>query len=62
MSKVLIENHEIVIPGDLLAEGNFKYGEGVIKRGNQFYSTTVGLFQDKGEFIQVKALKGDLVI
>ncbi|MHA1223485.1 MAG: exosome complex RNA-binding protein Rrp4 [Candidatus Heimdallarchaeaceae archaeon] len=61
MSKVLIENHEIVIPGDLLAEGNFKYGEGVIKRGNQFYSTTVGLFQDKGEFIQVKALKGKYI-
>lgn len=58
MSKVLVENHEIVIPGDLLAEGDFKYGVGVRRDGTKFYSTALGLFQDKGEFIQVKSLKG----
>ena len=58
MSEVKVKNHEIVIPGDLLAEGSIRYGEGVIRRGNLYYSTIVGLFQDKGDFIQVKALKG----
>jgi exosome complex component RRP4 len=58
MSKIALENHAIVIPGDLLAEGTIRYGEGVIKRGNFYYSTVVGLFQDKGDFIQVKSLKG----
>jgi exosome complex component RRP4 len=58
MSKIALENHAIVIPGDVLAEGTIRIGEGVIKRGNFYYSTVVGLFQDKGDFIQVKSLKG----
>jgi exosome complex component RRP4 len=58
MSEIKVENHEIVIPGDLLAEGEFRCGDGVVKRGNCYYSTLVGLFQDKGDFIQVKSLKG----
>ncbi len=61
MSKVMVENHEIVIPGDLIAEGEYRCGEGVVKRGNGYYSTLVGLFQDKGDFIQVKALKGKYI-
>lgn len=61
MSKIMVENHEIVIPGDKIAEGEYRYGEGVVKRGNEYYSTLVGLFQDKGDFIQVKALKGKYV-
>lgn len=58
MSKVLIENHEIVVPGDLLAEGRIKFGDGVLRVGNKYYATIIGLFQNKGDFIQVKALKG----
>ncbi|NPD87274.1 MAG: KH domain-containing protein [Asgard group archaeon] len=61
MSKIALENHAIVIPGDILAEGNVRYGEGIIKRGDYYYSTVVGLFQDKGDFIQVKSLKGKYV-
>jgi exosome complex component RRP4 len=61
MSKIAVANHDIVIPGDLLAEGDLKYGEGVIKRGSEYYSTVVGLFQDKGDYIQVKALKGKYI-
>ena len=61
MSKVIVENHEIVIPGDLLAEGEYRYGEGIVKRGREYYSTLVGLFQDKGDFIQVKGLKGKYI-
>lgn len=57
----MVENHEIVIPGDLIAEGEYRCGEGVVKRGNGYYSTLVGLFQDKGDFIQVKALKGKYI-
>lgn len=61
MSKIVVENHEIVIPGDLVAEGEYRYGEGVVKRGKEYYSTLIGLFQDKGDFIQVKALKGKYI-
>lgn len=69
MSKTLIENHDIVVPGALLAEGSYKYGDGITRKGDNYFATVVGLFLDKGEFIQVKALKakylprpGDLVI
>ncbi|MCK4895572.1 MAG: KH domain-containing protein [Candidatus Heimdallarchaeota archaeon] len=61
MSKVIAKNHAIVIPGDLLAEGPINYGEGIVKRNGEYYSSVVGLFQDKGDFIQVKALKGKYI-
>ncbi len=68
-NKVLVDNHAIVIPGEKVAEGHFKYGEGINKKNGNYYCTIVGLFQDRGEYIRVKSLKakyiprpGDLVI
>ncbi len=61
MSKVLVNNHAIVIPGEKLAEGNYKYGDGVIHEGDNYYASILGLFQDKGDFIHVKSLKGKYI-
>ncbi len=61
MSKIVAKNHAIVIPGDLLAEGPINFGEGIVKRNGECYASVVGLFQDKGDFIQVKALRGKYI-
>ncbi len=61
MSEIFFENHAIVVPGDKLATGNYKYGDGVIKQNNNYYATVVGLFRDRGDYIYVKSLKGKYV-
>ncbi|MDH5401268.1 MAG: exosome complex RNA-binding protein Rrp4 [Candidatus Heimdallarchaeota archaeon] len=55
---IIVEDSEIVVPGDLLADGNYKFGEGIVKRGNNFYSSLVGVFIIRNEFLQVRPLKG----
>ncbi len=61
---------DLVVPGDLLAEGDYEVGENIHKIGNRFYATRVGLFELKDERrITVIALNsiyvpkpGDIVI
>ena len=40
---------DLVVPGDLLAEGDYEVGENIHKIGNRFYATRVGLFELKDE-------------
>ena len=43
-------NHrDLVVPGDLLAEGDYEVGDNVYKVGNCFYATRVGLFELRDE-------------
>ena len=43
-------NHrDLVVPGDLLAEGDYEVGDNVYKVGNRFYATRVGLFEFRDE-------------
>ncbi|MHA1116089.1 MAG: exosome complex protein Rrp4 [Candidatus Heimdallarchaeum aukensis] len=58
MNEIFFENHAIVVPGDKLATGHFKYGSGVVRQDNNYYATVVGLFRDRGDYISVKSLKG----
>ncbi|RLG59306.1 MAG: RNA-binding protein [Candidatus Hydrothermarchaeota archaeon] len=43
----------IVLPGELVAEGNYKLGDGVYREGNKIYSSLLGLLDEKKGFIRV---------
>ncbi len=54
----LIEKRKFVIPGDLLAEGNYNAGSNAFKEGDKVYSSMVGLSNNVGRNVYVVALKG----
>ncbi|MCY3412546.1 MAG: RNA-binding protein [Candidatus Heimdallarchaeota archaeon] len=55
-----IENKEIVVPGQLIAKGDYKAGNGVIKRDDEFYPSIVGVFgfYDQKNELRVRPLQG----
>ena len=44
---------KIVLPGELVAEGNYRLGDGVYREGNKIYSSLLGLLDEKKGFIRV---------
>ncbi|MEM1993961.1 MAG: exosome complex RNA-binding protein Rrp4 [Nitrososphaerales archaeon] len=50
-----------VIPGELITEGNYRIIANVIKRGNKFYSTRIGLAEYGQEGVKVIPLTGPYV-
>ena len=63
------EKRQLVLPGDLLAEGDYMTGENTYKEENKIYSTRIGLVDYDNKRIYVVALKsfyipavGDTVI
>jgi len=66
---IFFERRELVVPGDLLAEGDYEPGENVYKEDDKLYATRVGLLELKDDKISVIALRsfyvpkpGDIVI
>jgi len=66
---IFFNRRELVVPGDLLAEGDYELGDNVYREGNRFYATRVGLFEMKDNKVSVIALNafyvpkvGDVVI
>ena len=66
---IFVENKEIVLPGSLLTDNNYKLGRGTYKENGKIYSSTTGLVYFESEQIKVIPLKdtyspnyGDLVI
>jgi len=55
---IYFQKHQIVAPGELLAEGNFDAGEGAFKENNKIYAAVVGLAQSRGRKIYVVPLQG----
>lgn len=49
---------ELVTPGELLAEGDYKAGRNTYQEGNKIYSSHVGLVNHVGKNVYVVALKG----
>ena len=49
---------ELVTPGDLLAEGDYKAGSNTYQEGNKIYSSHIGLINHVGKNVYVVALKG----
>ena len=62
MSKLLIELKQIVIPGDVLAEGmDYLPGKGAYREENNVLSSRVGLLNVNGSVISVIPLSGKYV-
>ncbi len=63
------QNRELVVPGQLIAEGGYSIHEGVFREGSSIYSSVVGLVDVRGHDISVIPLRsryvprrGDVVI
>ncbi len=58
--KIQVENRELVVPGQLLAEGEFKVGTPnyVYRVGSKYYSAVVGLAEITEESLAVIPLEG----
>ncbi|MEM2988913.1 MAG: exosome complex RNA-binding protein Rrp4 [Candidatus Bathyarchaeia archaeon] len=58
MAPLLIGRREIVVPGDLLAEGDLRPGDNVLREGDRIYALKVGLVDLEGDRVSVVPLKG----
>ncbi len=65
----LVEKRQLVIPGELVAEGDYKSGKNTYQEENRVYSSLIGLANHIGKSVFVVAIKtgympivGDLVI
>src|SRR3989344_1866481 len=59
--KLHVQNRELAIPGDLLAEGDFLLGEGTYNEGGKIYANVLGLVDTKEQFIKIIPLSGKYV-
>lgn len=55
------EQQDIVVPGQLLAEGDFRNGEGAYKEQEKVFASVIGLAKMKGKTVYVVPLKGQYV-
>ncbi len=58
---IIAEKRQLVIPGDLIAEGNYLTGESTFKEGDKIYATRIGLVDTDGRSVSVVALKGGYI-
>jgi len=62
MTTLLVEEKEIVVPGQIIAEGlDYLPGEDVLREGDHLISTKVGMVTLQGRFVKVVALNGPYV-
>lgn len=55
---IRVQNRELVVPGQLIAEGDYRIREGVFREGDRIYSAVVGLADTHGNTIRVIPLNG----
>jgi exosome complex component RRP4 len=55
------EQQDIVVPGQLLAEGDFRPAEGTYKEKDKVFASVIGVAKMKGNIISVVALQGRYV-
>lgn len=55
---LLVEKRQLVLPGDVLAEGDFNPGENTYREGGKIYSSLTGLANIAGKNLYVVALRG----
>ncbi len=58
MTELFVKNRELVVPGDLLAKGDFLIGEGTYKKEDGIYANVLGLVDTKEQFIKIIPLSG----
>lgn len=54
----LIERRQLVMPGELLAEGDYSAGKNTYREGSKVYASLVGLSNAAGRTVYVVALRG----
>ncbi len=64
-----VQNRELVVPGELVAEGNYRLKDGAYREGKRIYSSVVGLAYLQDENIKIVPLqrpyiplRGDVVV
>ncbi len=55
---LLVERRQLVVPGELLAEGDYLAGDNTYMAWGKIYSQKLGLAEVKGKRVSVVALKG----
>lgn len=58
---ILFEKKKVVIPGESLAEGDYRAGSGTYKEGNLIRSSIIGLPEMRNNFVYVIPLQGAYV-
>jgi len=53
-----VQNRELVVPGQLIAEGDYRVREGAFREGKRVYASVVGLADLRGQNIQILPLQG----
>ena len=53
-----IQNRELVVPGQLIAEGGYFIREGAFREGDRIYASVVGLADLRGQNIRIIPLQG----
>ena len=53
-----VQNRELVVPGQLIAEGGYFIREGAFREGQQIYASVVGLADLHGQNIRIIPLQG----
>src|SRR3989344_632127 len=62
MSNISVHERDIVIPGDVLAEGmDYLPGENTYRENQRIYSKVLGLVSLQGHVIKITALSGPYV-
>jgi len=56
-----VEHKQLVVPGELLAEGDYLPGDNTYMASGKIYSQRVGLAEVKGKKVSVVALKGPYI-
>jgi len=52
------ERRKLVLPGEKIAEGNYRPGNGTYSIGRSIYSSTVGLLEIRGQYVNVIPING----
>ncbi len=55
------EQQDIVVPGQLLAEGDYRHGDGAFKEHEKVFAAVIGLVKMKGKTIYVVPLQGQYI-
>jgi len=58
---IYVKDWDVVVPGELLAEGDYTAGPYVYKEGNKLFATTIGIVESKRGVIRVVPLQGPYI-
>jgi len=56
-----VKDWDLVVPGEVLAEGDYVAGPYVYKEGNRLFATTIGIVESKRGIIRIVPLQGPYI-